>query len=405
MWSWFSPSSSTSLSSSSSAWDAVRLLGSKLKESTALIVAPTGSIGHELTSSLWKGEIKKLILACRDIEKGAALADQLRALRADENEGIVITHCNLSSVKSSVEAARAIEGLGLESLDLIIFCQSHSSLEFNQSDDGIESMFQINHVGAAAMTLELLALIQRPKDDEGDEGDNNKKPEETERVEAEEILLEDAAEAAGHSPCQPEEQEPSIDPRPRPRVVFVSCSTHFLSPKLIKIPREAQNHFYRRGRTTPWSWIVLVKGLEAATYFLPVQMLGLSKLATILWATELAKVLKKHVDIVSCHPGLTELGVSKFGGSPDPSTTWRGWAQASLATAGSYLGIFKTVEQAAASIAYAALAPLSDSFASGCYVEDCKVSLPSVEARDEMVAAALWEATDVIIQEAKRKGF
>ena len=123
------------------------------------------------------------------------------------------------------------------------------------------------------------------------------------------------------------------------------------------------------------------------------------KLAVILWAAELSKVHHEHLDVISCHPGLTETGIARYGGSK----WWRGWAQTSIASAGSSLCLLKTHKQAAASIAYTALAPTSDEFKSGSYVEDCRVSSPSVEARDELVAAALWEATDVIISEAKKE--
>ncbi|GAX83206.1 hypothetical protein CEUSTIGMA_g10632.t1 [Chlamydomonas eustigma] len=133
------------------------------------------------------------------------------------------------------------------------------------------------------------------------------------------------------------------------RVIFVSCSAHHLSYKSM------------RGFITPGSWRAAVQMPGVARYYMPVQAYGLSKMAQILYTKELSLRLERYgvpVVVHAVHPGVTAEGIQRFGDLGSGS-----WLQSikTLATGGlQSLGLLKTPQQAAASVAYAALAPVND---------------------------------------------
>jgi hypothetical protein len=223
------------------------------------------------------------------------------------------------------------------------------------------------------------------------------------------------------------------------RVVFVSCSAHHLSYRLMG------------GCRTPGAWRSAVDGAGAGRYFMPVQAFALSKAAQILYSRALASMLEHQGAPVMVHavnPGLTAHGLAALGGLPDGS--WLRAAQSAAAGGLMSLGALKSAEQAAASVAFVVAAPASlmavkvvvddgrgscaacvdgtSSTAgvapwcggagagaaaeqqdggvstappavsvSGRYIEDCRLSLPAPDARDPAAEAALWQVTQELL--------
>lgn len=116
---------------------------------------------------------------------------------------------------------------------------------------------------------------------------------------------------------------------------------------------------------------------------------GNSKLANILFASELAKRYKdKGIVAYSLHPGSIATNLGRHS-----------WAVRYLATP--FLKLFsKNVQQGASTTIYAAV---GESLESGSYLEDCKVSKPHERALDSRLAADFWEKTEQLLAAALQK--
>jgi NAD(P)-dependent dehydrogenase (short-subunit alcohol dehydrogenase family) len=124
---------------------------------------------------------------------------------------------------------------------------------------------------------------------------------------------------------------------------------------------------------------------------------GQSKLANILFAKEVADRTKGNSQItaVSLHPGSIQTNLVRHMNVP-------GFLRPLLVHA----LINKTIPQGAATTLYACLGKELDKEENrGVYLDDCNISKPNKEARDEkgIMRKALWEVTEKQIQEALGK--
>ena len=136
---------------------------------------------------------------------------------------------------------------------------------------------------------------------------------------------------------------------------------------------------------------------------------GASKLANVLHAKALAS---RHdpgaVLAFSLHPGVIQTDLFRHvGGAPG---TWAGAALAAVGGAVRGVGslilgrpLMKTVPQGAATSVFAITSPTLDASKNGFYLADCAPCAPSAAGRDGALAAALWAATEKEVGEAMAK--
>ena len=110
---------------------------------------------------------------------------------------------------------------------------------------------------------------------------------------------------------------------------------------------------------------------------------GYSKLANILFAKELAKRLPDGQTANAVHPGIID------------TQLWRHLPKETAQRMKNTMG-FKTIGQGAATAVFVATHP-SLATVSGEYFTNCAIGSPTAFARDETLAAKLWDATEAVV--------
>jgi NAD(P)-dependent dehydrogenase (short-subunit alcohol dehydrogenase family) len=120
--------------------------------STFVVTGATGAIGGATATVLAEGGAR-LILLCRDVDRGKAAADRLG--RSGRGEVVVGDLSSLSSIRRAVEdiAGRTDRLTGLVN-DASVFVR-----ERRVTDEGFEVMFATNHLGPFLLTNLLLPLL------------------------------------------------------------------------------------------------------------------------------------------------------------------------------------------------------------------------------------------------------
>ncbi len=97
-----------------------------------------------------------VLMACRNLEKGAAAADQIR--ESVPTAQVEVVELDLSSLDS---VRRFAEGLDVDGLDLLVNNAGIMWVPQQRSADGFELQFGTNHLGHFALTGRLLARLNR----------------------------------------------------------------------------------------------------------------------------------------------------------------------------------------------------------------------------------------------------
>ena len=125
-----------------------------------------------------------------------------------------------------------------------------------------------------------------------------------------------------------------------------------------------------------------LEDLQGESSFGAVRTYGTSKLCNILFTRELARRLEGSGVVANClHPGAVRTGWGKNDGV---------LARIALTAAGPFL---RSPERGARSLVWLALDPAAGDL-NGAYVVNEKVAQPNAQARDEVLATGLWEASE-----------
>ncbi len=153
--------------------------------------------------------------------------------------------------------------------------------------------------------------------------------------------------------------------------------------RIVNVASTAHN-FARRG--------MVFDDLMAEKSYRQMEVYGRSKLANILFTTELAKRLAgTGVTANSLHPGSVATGYARDG----DTTGFMSWG-INLAAPFSL-----TPEQGARTSVYLCSSPEVESV-TGKYFAKCREKTPSAKARDEAAAARLWEVSEQLVEQAAR---
>lgn len=121
---------------------------------TCAITGPTSGVGRATALALAERGAR-LLLLCRSLEKGEALARTLR----DRGAQAQVIETNLSSLHSVAGAAEQVAALAPR-LDLLINNAGTVNSVRRESEDGLEEMFAVNHLAHFLLTLRLLPALR-----------------------------------------------------------------------------------------------------------------------------------------------------------------------------------------------------------------------------------------------------
>ena len=123
---------------------------------TAIITGANAGIGLETAVGLAERGAR-VILACRDVERGERAAVEVR--KRSGNDNVVFVQLDLASLQSVRAFAEQI--LREEKhIDILINNAGIFSRSFRKTKDGFESMFGVNHLGHFLLTNLLLERIK-----------------------------------------------------------------------------------------------------------------------------------------------------------------------------------------------------------------------------------------------------
>ncbi len=122
---------------------------------TALITGSNTGIGWEAAAVL-AGKGARVLLACRSPEKGAAALERIQRLHPDADLAFVAL--DLGSLESVRKAAARIAGEA--QIDLLINNAGIMMPPRQETTDGFESQFGVNHLGHFALTGLLLEKLR-----------------------------------------------------------------------------------------------------------------------------------------------------------------------------------------------------------------------------------------------------
>ncbi|XP_069676644.1 retinol dehydrogenase 11-like [Periplaneta americana] len=129
----------------------------RLEGKTAIITGANTGIGKETARDLARRGTK-VILACRDIDKGQKACDQIIASTGNPN--VIVRHLDLSSLASVRKFANDI--IKSEShLEILVNNAGAAGLGNKKTSDGLLIGMQVNHFGPFLLTCLLTGLMKK----------------------------------------------------------------------------------------------------------------------------------------------------------------------------------------------------------------------------------------------------
>jgi NAD(P)-dependent dehydrogenase (short-subunit alcohol dehydrogenase family) len=121
---------------------------------TAVVTGANSGIGLE-TACVLAERGAAVVLACRDVQKAATAANQIRVRTGTDSERVSVVRLDISSLESVQRAAAEIRS-SCAGLDLLINNAGVMRPPYQTSVDGFELTFATNHLGHFALTGLLL---------------------------------------------------------------------------------------------------------------------------------------------------------------------------------------------------------------------------------------------------------
>jgi len=124
---------------------------------TTVITGATSGIGKETALALAKKD-HALYLLVRNIEKGEQLKKDIVAQTG--NRSVFVVKCDLADMQTVRDAANELKGK-LMAINVLINNAGGINASRQQSKDGQELTFAMNHLGHFLLTMSLLPLLQK----------------------------------------------------------------------------------------------------------------------------------------------------------------------------------------------------------------------------------------------------
>lgn len=124
---------------------------------TTVITGATSGIGKETALALAKKD-HALYLLVRDSEKGELLRQEV--VSASKNNKVYIVHCDLADMETVRNAADTLKS-SLIAINVLINNAGGVFAEREETKDGYEMTFAVNHLGHFLLTQSLMPLLHR----------------------------------------------------------------------------------------------------------------------------------------------------------------------------------------------------------------------------------------------------
>ncbi|OCK72834.1 short-chain dehydrogenase [Lepidopterella palustris CBS 459.81] len=300
----------------------------------ALVTGGNAGIGYSTVEQL-AAHGAKVYMAARSEAKASEAIAKIRSAHPEIKDGAITwVQLDLSSPASVVAAAEKVKGLE-ERLDILINNAGLGPSPFKRNESGIEMLFATNHIGHFILADRLLPLMKKTAE----------------------------------------------DPTSDVRIVTVSSMAHAHTP----------------ANTTFATATALSNpcGLEADGLFAGFKRYGVSKLANILFASELQRRLDAEppttgnpIISISLHPGgvATDSGMGVFPNFCKPVLRMLMATPLQGATTQLFAATAKEVRAAKEVYGGKYLMPYG------------KVTRPSKMGMDEKMAGELWKASEEVVQ-------
>ncbi|MFD1255349.1 SDR family oxidoreductase [Mucilaginibacter terrae] len=124
---------------------------------TTVITGATSGIGKETAFALAKKD-HALYLLVRNVQKGEELKKEI--VSQTGNRSIFVIHCDLADMQTVKQAADELKGK-LFAINVLINNAGGINFKREESKDGIELTFAMNHLGHFLLTMSLMPLLQK----------------------------------------------------------------------------------------------------------------------------------------------------------------------------------------------------------------------------------------------------
>jgi len=131
-----------------------------LSGTTAVVTGANSGIGLEATRELARAGAH-VVMACRSTDRGAAARDDVAA--ADPAGSLSVRACDLASLDSVAAFAEGVAG-DHDAVDLLVNNAGVMAVPREETADGFELQFGVNHLGHFALTGHLLAALRAGED-------------------------------------------------------------------------------------------------------------------------------------------------------------------------------------------------------------------------------------------------
>lgn len=124
---------------------------------TTVITGATSGIGKETALALAKKN-HSLYLLVRDTKRGETLKQEIIA--ATKNKNIYVVHCDLADLESVRDAADMLKS-SLLAINVLVNNAGGIFAEREESKDGFEMTFTVNHLGHFLLVKSILPLLEK----------------------------------------------------------------------------------------------------------------------------------------------------------------------------------------------------------------------------------------------------
>ena len=126
-------------------------------DKTILITGANSGIGFAATRA-FAGRGATVIMACRSIERGEQAANEISDSIGNTGSTLTIRQCDLASLESVESFATGIKQ-NYESIDILCNNAGVMAIPRQETEDGFEQQFGVNHLGHFALTGQVLNLL------------------------------------------------------------------------------------------------------------------------------------------------------------------------------------------------------------------------------------------------------
>ncbi|KAG7316218.1 hypothetical protein KOW79_019759 [Hemibagrus wyckioides] len=137
----------------------LRLPAGSMRGRTVLVTGASSGIGKATAAELFRLHAR-VLMACRDREKGEQAAEEIRACAGQSDGELVIKHVELTSLRSVREFCREIIQEEPK-LDVLINNAGVFCCPYSKTEDGFEMQFGVNHLAHFLLTHLLTELMVR----------------------------------------------------------------------------------------------------------------------------------------------------------------------------------------------------------------------------------------------------